>query len=418
VDEAVDIPAVVASVAREHGGHLLSILISQLGDFQLAEDSLQDAFEAALVRWTDGLPSSPPAWLMQVAKHKALDRIRKSATAQAKSDALNHHFLTDIAVDEEPDNGAIADERLKLIFTCCHPALDRKTAIALTLRSVCGLNTEDIADAFLDSHDAMAQRLVRARHKISKAGIAYEVPDPDGWNERLTNVLTVIYLMFNEGYASSIERYLIGEFCDEAIRLCRVLDQLCPREPEVEGLLALMLLHHSRAKTRIGGDGIPRALEEQDRRQWNRAMITEGAGLVLRALRRGSPGPFQLQAAIAALHAEASSFAGTDWREIALLYDALKRFSDNPVYELNRIVAISYGEGAEQALALLEPLAFSLGSYQPYHAACADILARCGQESAAMTAYIRALSLTGSEPERRFIARKIEKLSVPASSGS
>jgi RNA polymerase sigma-70 factor, ECF subfamily len=411
VTEAAAISGLVDDVARKSGGRLLSTLIFQLGNFQLAEDSLQDAFEAALVHWKDGVvPASPPAWIMQVARRKALDRMRKHATAQAKSDALNHHILMQREFEDYGDTDSIPDERLKLIFTCCHPAIDSKTAVALTLRSVCGLRTEDIADAFLDTREAMAQRLVRARHKISNAGIAYEVPGPDGWSARLSNVLTVIYLIFNEGYASSGERYLIAEFCDEAIRLCRLLDRFCPHEPEVEGLLALMLLHHSRSGTRIGADGLPNTLEMQDRSRWDRGMIGEGSSLVLKALRRGSPGPFQLQAAIAAIHTEAASFAETDWRQIALLYSALKGFSDNPIYELNRIAAISYSEGPQQALALLEPLTFSLGSYQPYHAACADVLARCGNVDAARAAYKHALALTSNVSERHFLMRKLEGL--------
>jgi RNA polymerase sigma-70 factor (ECF subfamily) len=403
IAEAID------TIARQDGGRLLSNLVGSLRDFQLAEDSLQDALESALVHWNrNGLPASPNAWLMQVARRKAIDRLRRSANFQAKSAEIAHliELENESAAVDEPD--PIGDERLKLVFACCHPALDRKTCVALTLRSVCGLKTEEIADAYLDGHEAMAQRLVRARHKIAKAGIAYEVPRPDGWAARLESVLAVIYLIFNEGYASGGERHIRTDLCDEAIRLGRLLTTLRPDEPEIEGLLSLMLLHHARKAARIGGSGEILTLETQDRSLWDRAGISEGVALIEQALRRGRPGPYQLQAAIIAVHAEAPSFAKTDWCEIAWLYGELARSADNPVYELNRIVALSYVEGPAAALARLKPIAIALVQYQPFHAVQADLLARAGQAGEARLAYHRAIELSQSDAEKLFLSGRLE----------
>jgi RNA polymerase sigma-70 factor (ECF subfamily) len=410
-EETAPIAAVIDRIARTDGGRLLSNLVGTIRDFQLAEDSLQDALESALTHWNrNGLPASPNAWLMQTAKRKAIDRLRRSANFRSKSAEITHLIEMENAsvMDDDPD--PIGDERLKLIFTCCHPALDRKTCVALTLRSVCGLKTEEIADAFLDSHEAMAQRLVRARHKIANAGIAYEVPGPDGWQARLESVLAVIYLIFNEGYASNGDSLIRSELCEEAIRLGRLLILLRPHEPEIEGLLALMLLHHARRAARLGERGEIVSLEEQDRDRWDRFEIREGIALLERALRHGRPGPYQLQAAIIGVHAEASSFAETNWAEIALLYRELARTSDNPVYELNRIVALSYVEGPNAALALLQPIAQALVHYQPFHAVQADLLARTGQTDAARIAYRTAIRLSQSDAEKLFLAEKIEAL--------
>lgn len=402
---------VIDSIARQDGGRLLSNLVGAFRNFQLAEDSLQDALESALIHWNrNGLPTAPHAWLMQTAKRKAIDRLRRSANFRAKSAEITHLIEMENAsvMDDDPD--PIGDERLKLIFTCCHPALDRKTCVALTLRSVCGLKTEEIADAFLDNHEAMAQRLVRARHKIAKAGIAYEVPGPDGWVERLEAVLAVIYLIFNEGYASSGESLIRSELCEEAIRLGRLLAVLRPHEPEIEGLLALMLLHHARRFARLGSRGEILSLESQDREQWDRFEIKEGIALLERALRHGRPGPYQLQAAIIAVHAEAPSFAETNWTEIALIYRELARTADNPVYELNRIVALSYVEGPGAALARLQPIAQALVQYQPFYAVQADLLARTGQAAAARIAYQTAIRLSQSDAERLFLSQRMAAL--------
>jgi RNA polymerase sigma-70 factor (ECF subfamily) len=408
---AVAVTAAIEAIARGDRGRLLSNLICELRDFQLAEDSLQDALESSLVHWSrNGLPASPLGWLTQTAKRKAIDRIRRAANFRTKSVELSHLIALENQSSEESGEDPIMDERLKLIFTCCHPALDRKTCVALTLRSVCGLKTEEIADAYLDGHDAMAQRLVRARHKIAKAGIAYEVPGPEGWPERLESVLAVIYLIFNEGYASGGDSHIRTELCEEAIRLDRMLDQLCPGEPEVEGLLALMLLHHARRRARLDPEGQLVSLEMQDRGLWDPLALEEGLRLVENALRRGSPGPYQLQAAIIAVHSHAPSFAETDWIEIAALYQMLTRTSDNPVFELNRIVAVSYADSPDRALAMLGPLAQALSQYQPFHAVMADLLARTGRSEEARAAYRSAIALSQSTAERLFLAARMEAL--------
>nr|WP_210259909.1 DUF6596 domain-containing protein [Martelella sp. HB161492] len=387
---------------------MLSILVGALKDFQLAEDSLQDALESALLHWRrSGLPQNPAAWLVEVARRKAVDRLRRAQRFQTKSGEIVFLLENAIAVaSAEPE--VVEDERLKLILICCHPALDRKTSVALTLRSVLGLSTEAVADAFLDGHDAMAQRLVRARQKIARAGIPFAVPAPSEWPDRLEGVLAVIYLAFNEGYAASGETLIRVDLCDEAIRLGRLMLELSPGEPEAEGLLALMLLHHARSGTRTGADGILLTLEAQDRSLWRKSEIAEGAGILEKALRRGRPGPYQLQAAIAALHAEAPSFAATDWPQIAALYALLAETGDNPVHALNRIAALSYVEGSEAALSRLKPIAPALVRYQPFHALHADLLLRTGANAAAAIAYRQAIALSGSEPERRFLRARLE----------
>ena len=410
-EEATAISGAIDALMRRDGGRLLSNLVGSIRDFQLAEDSLQDALESALVHWTrSGMPRSPPAWIMQAARRKAIDRLRRSANFRAKSDEIAHLIEMENHSAEDETDEPIGDERLKLIFTCCHPALEQKTRVALTLRSVCGLKTEEIADAFLDSHDAMAQRLVRARHKITKAGIPFEVPGPEGWNERLESVLAVIYLIFNEGYASSGGDHIRLDLCEEAIRLGRTLNALKPKEPEIEGLLSLMLLHHARHAARLDADGAIVSLEDQDRSLWNRGEIAEAGSMVELALKRGRPGPYQLQAAIVAIHADAPDFEKTDWEEIALLYGVLCRMSPNPVFELNRIVAISYDEGPEPALARLAPIAHMLGQYQPFHAVRADLLARVGRTEEAKLAYRLAHDLSQTEAERRFFEKKLQQL--------
>ncbi|WP_423602102.1 RNA polymerase sigma factor [Sphingomonas sp. MS122] len=405
------VAAAIEAIVRHDGGRLLSLLIANLRDFQLAEDSLQDAVESALVHWQrSGVPGSPSAWLMRTARRKAIDRIRRAANFQAKSAELAALIELDNSAAEGDGEDAIADERLKLIFTCCHPALDRQTSVALTLRSIAGLRTEEIARAYLVSHESMAQRLVRARHKIARAGIPYSVPGPEDWPARVDALLAVIYLIFNAGYAASSEAYLRIDLCEEAIRLCRILVTLIPNDAEVEGLLALMLLHRSRFGTRVGALGEIVTLERQDRSRWDRAAIDEGTALLVRALRRGRPGAYQLQAAIAAVHAEAASFAQTDWQEIALIYDALIAVQPNPVFELNRVVALSYAEGPEAALARLAPLGTALAGYQPYHAVRADLLARVGRIEPARQAFEAAIRLSASDAERQYLVRRRDGL--------
>lgn len=407
-----DVASALDAVMREEGGRLLSGLVGVLRNFQLAEDSLQDAVEAALLHWRRvGLPHSPAGWLMRAARRKALDRLRRAQNFSRKSPDIGrlYDMLAEPRTEEEEERDFFRDERLALIFTCCHPALDRKTSVALTLRSICGLRTEEVADAFLDTTDAMAQRLVRARHKIAKAGIAYQVPGPEDWRERLENVLAVVYLMFNEGYASSGEQLLRSDLCAEAIRIARLLTTLAPDESEVEGLLALMLLHHARSDARLSADGSLATLEQQDRRLWREDEIEEGRCVIEAALKRGTPGPYQLQAAIAALHAEAPSFAKTDWPQILALYDILAGRFSNPIFELNRIVALSFAKSPQEALATLEPLGRLLGSYQPFHAAHADLLMRTGQLSEAALAFSIARDLSENAAERDFLERRLQE---------
>jgi RNA polymerase sigma-70 factor (ECF subfamily) len=410
-EEAAGVSKAIDALMRRDGGRLLSNLVGSIRDFQLAEDSLQDALESAFIHWSrNGLPRSPPAWIMQTARRKALDRLRRSANFRAKSDEIAHLIEIENQSSEEEAEELIKDERLKLIFTCCHPALEQKTRVALTLRSVCGLKTEEIADAFLDNHDAMAQRLVRARHKITAAGIPFEVPGPDGWAVRLESVLAVIYLIFNEGYASSGGDHIRIDLCEEAIRLGRTLNALKPKEPEIEGLLSLMLLHHARHRARLDADGAIVSLEDQDRSLWNRGEIAEGGSMVELALKRGRPGPYQLQAAIVAIHADSPSFEETDWDEISLLYGVLCRMSPNPVFELNRIVAISYDEDPETAMEWLATIAPMLTQYQPFHAVQADLLSRLGRNEEAKLSYQLAHDLSQTEAERLFFQKKLRQL--------
>jgi RNA polymerase sigma-70 factor, ECF subfamily len=395
---------VVELAAREHFGRLLAVLIKDLRDFQLAEDCLQDALESAFIHWSrSGPPSSPPAWLLQAARRKAIDRIRRMKNFDKK--ALDYGYLIELDQDAAAEDApAIPDERLRLIFTCCHPALDQKTRVALTLRTLCGLTTTEIARAFVDTEDAMAQRLVRARHKIDKAGIPYEVPEPEAWDERLSSVLAVIYLVFNEGYsATSGQQLLRGDLCEEAIRLGRLMASLRPGEPEIEGLLALMLLNHSRRNARIGPDGGLVSLDAQDRTLWNTKLIKEGIALVEGALRSARPGIYQLQAAISAVHAEAGSHDETRWLEIVLLYDRLYALSANPVYLLNRAAALSFGQGPQAGLEALWPIEAELAAYQPFFAAKADMLRRSGRAGEAKAAYERAIALSQNASERAFL---------------
>jgi RNA polymerase sigma-70 factor, ECF subfamily len=401
----------VELAAREHSGRLLAVLIKDLRDFQLAEDCLQDALESAFVHWSrSGPPSSPPAWLLQTARRKAIDRIRRMKNFDKK--ALEYGYLIELDQNATAvDAPAIPDERLRLIFTCCHPALDQKTRVALTLRTLCGLTTTEIARAFVDTEDAMAQRLVRARHKIDKAGIPYEVPEPDAWDERLGSVLSVIYLVFNEGYSATSGQHLLrADLCEEAIRLSRLLMLLRPSEPEIEGLAALMLLNHSRRAARLAKNGTFVPLEFHDRKLWDQARIGEGIALLESALARGRPGVYQLQAAISAVHTEAASHEGTRWAEIALLYERLHALSPNPVFLLNRAVALSYPGNPQAGLEALAQLESSLGVYQPFHAALADFLRRLGRKGEARAAYEKAISLSGNEGERAFLSGRLQDL--------
>jgi len=392
-------PVTLESVYRAESRRVLATLIRLLGDFDLAEEALQDAFAAALERWpVEGTPANPRSWLISTGRFKAIDRMRKRR--REVSDEVDvPQELT------EPEDYAVADDRLRLVFTCCHPALNPDAQVAMTLREVCGLTTEQVAAAFLTTAPTLAQRIVRAKSKIRDARIPYEVPERSDLPERLASVLHVVYLVFNQGYFTQAHLAL------EAIRLGRLLVELLP-EPEAIGLLALMLLHDARRATRTSAAGELVPLEEQDRSQWNHAQIKEGVALVERALSSRSFGPFALQAAIAAVHAEAPTAAATDWQQIAGLYEVLLRAEPSPVIELNRAAAIAMRDGPEHGLALIDAI-LARGDLQEYHlthAARADLLRRLGRKAEARAAYERALALAVEEPERLLIQRRVRDL--------
>jgi RNA polymerase sigma-70 factor (ECF subfamily) len=391
---------------RAESRRVFATLVRLLGDFDLAEEALAEAFRAALEQWPrEGVPANPRAWLVSAGRFKAIDAIRR----QARFSQVEQDDLESIAA-EETERNEIEDDRLRLVFTCCHPALAPDAQVALTLREVCGLKTEEIAHAFLTPAPTLAQRIVRAKTKIRDARIPYEVPGPAELAERLDAVLRVIYLVFNEGYsASSGESVTRAELSQEAIRLGRLLVELLP-EPEAMGLLALMLLQESRRAARSSGDGELVLLEDQDRRLWDRAMIAEGVELTTKALKTRFFGPYCLQAAIAAVHAEAPNAAATDWSEIIGLYDVLARLDPSPVVALNRAVAVAMRDGPQAGLAEVEPLMKDLCSYHLAHAVHADLCRRAGKKQEALKSYRKALSLARQEPERRFLERRISEL--------
>jgi RNA polymerase sigma-70 factor (ECF subfamily) len=384
-----------------------------LGDFDLAEEAVQDAFVVALERWPrHGIPDKPAAWITTTARNRAIDRLRRERTLERKKETLARIAALEGLGDQAPAAAtAIPDDRLRLIFTCCHPALRPEAQVALTLRTLGGLRTPEIARAFLVPESTMAQRLVRAKRKIRDAGIPYRVPPDHVLPERLRSVLAVLYLVFNEGYAATAGDALVRRaLCAEAIRLGRVLAELMPDEPEVLGLLALMLLHDSRRETRVSGAGDLVLLEDQDRSRWDRTEIEEGVALVERVLPLGHLGPYQVQAAIAAVHAEALRPQDTDWAQIAVLYGELARMQPTPVVALNRAVAVAMAEGPGRGLELMEPLAPALDEYHWFHSARADLLRRLGRSEEAAAGYRRALSLAGNEVERRFLQRRLGEL--------
>jgi RNA polymerase sigma-70 factor (ECF subfamily) len=401
-------------IYRRDGRRVFATLVRLLGSFELAEDALHNAFIAAAERWPrDGVPRNPVAWLVSAGRFKAIDQLRRQRFVTSWSDAGEQ--IDEIA-DQTPapdERDAVEDDRLRLIFTCCHPSLSEEACVALTLREVCGLTTEAIAHACLQTPVTLAQRIVRAKAKIRDAGIPYQVPDADELAPRLTNVLRVIYLVFNEGYsASSGEDLLKPDLSTEAIRLARLLSNLLP-EPEVRGLLALLLLQNSRrtARSSLSGDLIP--LEEQDRDLWDRASIAEGCELVQQALRSRRFGAYTLQAAIAAVHCEARTPRETDWDEIVGLYGALARLEPSPIIELNRAAAVAMRDGPEFGLALIEPLIEQggLGRYHLAHAARADLLRRLDRLPEAKASYEAALALARQEPEQRFLKRRLAEIS-------
>lgn len=407
--------AAVDAVYRSDWGLIVATLIRHFGDFEVAEEAAQEAFAAAVGQWrTDGVPEFPRAWIIQTARHKAIDRIRRRTRFEEKLESYAVSGLSRTIEAPNYDTDEIPDDRLRLIFTCCHPALALEAQVALTLRTLGGLETDQIARAFLVPLATMAQRLVRAKRKIRDAGIPYKVPDTHDMPARLDAVLTVTYLIFNEGYAPTRGEPLVRtDLCAEAIRLGRLVRTLMAPKPsaEVTGLVALMLLHDSRRDARLDENGDLVVLEEQDRRRWDQRQIREALPLVEEAL-RGAPGPFALQAAISALHCQAARAEDTDWPQIVRLYDLLERVQPSPVVSLNRAVAIAMVEGPLRGLALMDSLAANgdLDGYHLLHAARADLLRRVGTRGEAAKSYERALALVTNDSERRFLERRLREV--------
>src|SRR5262245_37140165 len=401
------------AVYRAESRRILATLIRLLGDFELAEDALHDAFAAALERWPkEGVPGNPRAWLVSTGRFKAIDAMRRRGRFDDSQETIARQLYPDTGEVTAMDDEDIADDRLRLIFTCCHPALPPEARVALTLREVCGLTTEEIARAFLTAPPTIAQRIVRAKAKIKSAGIPYQVPARADLPERLDTLLQVVYLVFNEGYSASFGQSLTrADLSGEAIRLGRLIAELMP-ELEVNGLLALMLLQESRRAARATPEGELILLEFQDRSLWNRQHIDEGLSLVQRALASENIGPYTLQAAIAAVHAEASTAAATDWGRIAGLYGLLAQVEPSPVIELNRAVAIAMSEGPAAGIELIDQILAvgDLADYHLAHSARADLCRRLGRTAEAKASYLRALELARQEPERRFLQRRLAEL--------
>jgi RNA polymerase sigma-70 factor (ECF subfamily) len=416
---ALDVTQAVEEVYRSDWGRIVATLIGLVGDFDLAEEAAQEAFTAAVDQWrVSGVPEFPRAWIIQTARHKAIDRIRRKARFEEKLESYTTSGLVRTVEEPDYDTTEIPDDRLRLIFTCCHPALAPEAQVALTLRTLCGLETDEIARAFLVPETTMAQRLVRAKRKIRDAGIPYIVPDTDNMAARIEAVLTVIYLVFNEGYAATRVGPLVRtDLCAEAIRLGRLVRSLMMPQPppEATALVALMLLHDARREARTDDAGDIVVLEEQDRTRWNQKQIAEALPLVDDSF-RGRPGAFALQAAIAAVHCQAARAKDTDWPQVVRLYDLLERVQPSPIVSLNRAVAVAMAEGPGAGLALIDALAAAdnLANYHLLHAARADLLRRLGSLPEAAVSYERALALVTNDSERRFLERRLREVQAPA----
>ena len=421
---STDVKAAVDAAFRDEWGRVVATLIRTTGDWDLAEECAQDAFAMALQRWPkDGIPGRPGAWLTTAARNRAIDVLRRKAVGAAKLREVAAMSLPPepSAADPETDHSGVPDDRLRLMFTCCHPALSLEARVALTLRTLAGLTTAEIARAFLASEPTMAKRLVRARQKIQHAGIPYRVPPAHLLPERTPGVLGVLYLLFNEGYSATAGSDLVRQnLSAEAIRLARVLVRLMPDEPEAAGLLALMLLHDARRSARLDAAGDLVTLEDQDRSRWDAAEISEGVEVLEAALRRGRPGPYQVQAAIAACHATAPAADRTDWPQIAALYGQLFEFLPTPVVELNHAVAVGMAFGPPAGLELVEALeaAGKLAGYHLLPATRADFLRRLGRPTEASTAYAEALDLASTDAERRYLSRRLAETSGPGKTSS